>query len=281
MSKITYGWLAKGRKTVVDLLTMIGPNSVPTHIFQDMDMTWANELRSQLKSRGVKITFTVILLKAIAVAQQNYPATRSDLLPFGRMVTYEDIVAGFTIERNQDGDDTVFFGEIEQPAEKALVDIANDLTRYAQADTADLAPLELQNKYSRLPYFIRKAILSIGSVFPTIRVKCQKATFGLTTLGKYGVKAVLSPCICTSTFGVGVIEDRAVVVNGELAVRPMMTVTLNYNAKVVDQSQASKFLMEVTELMQGGLKNFLGDECVDFVSPKIVELLLSELETAA
>lgn len=249
----TFGKMPRGRRIVVDLLTMIAPTAVPCFLIRDIDVTWANVLKDRLKAEGSKITVTAILLKAIAVAQKNHPASRTELVPFGRTVTYEDIVAGFTVERMMRDEDTVFFGEIESPHEKSISRIAEELTQYVEDKPSSIAPLALQNIYSGLPYFLRRTILFIGQCVPAMRLKCQKATFGLTTLGKYGISSVLSPCICTSTFGIGTIEDRTVVINNRVEIRPRMTITYNYNAKVIDGQAAANFFKDVCDLMEGGL----------------------------
>ena len=259
MEKFTYGRLERGRKIVVDLLTMIAPAAIPSYLIRDIDMSWANQFKKNLDERGIKVTVTAILLKAIATAQKLHPASRSDVLPFGRIATYEDIVGGFTIERNVGGKDTVFFGEIESPHEKSICDIALELTKYARSKPSDLPPLALQSLYSGFPYLLRKLIMMIALIAPSLRLKCQKATFGLTTLGKYNVKAVLSPCICTSTFGIGTIEERAVPLDGKVCVRPIMTISFNFNAKVMDMATASAFLEDVCNLMEG--------RSVDWLSP--------------
>ena len=239
---------------------MIAPAATPCFLIRDIDVTWANLLKESLKRQGSKVTITAIFLKAIAVAQVNHPSTRSELLPFGRTVTYENIVAGFTIERSIRDEDTVFFGEIDAPHEKSVSKIAEELTQYVEDKPSTIAPLAMQGIYSGLPFFLRRIILFIGQCVPTMRLKCQKATFGLTTLGKYGISAVLSPCICTSTFGIGTIEDRTVVINNRVEIRPKLTITYNYNAKVVDGQAAANFFQDVCDLMEGGLSEQIAKE---------------------
>lgn len=258
----TFGKMPRGRRTVVDLLTMIAPGAVPCFLIRDIDVTWANSLKDRLKQEGSKVTVTAILLKAIAVAQKTHPGTRTELIPFGRTVTYENIVAGFTVERNVRDEDTVFFGEIEAPHLKSVSTIAEELTQYVEDKPSTIAPLVMQNIYSGLPYFLRRLILLTGQWLPSMRLKCQKATFGLTTLGKYGISSVLSPCICTSTFGIGTIEDRTVVIDNQVEIRPKMTITYNYNAKVIDGQAAANFFKDVCDLMEGGLsEQITAEEC--------------------
>ncbi len=258
----TFGKMPRGRRTVVDLLTMIAPGAVPCFLIRDIDVTWANSLKDRLKQEGSKVTVTAILLKAIAVAQKTHPGTRTELIPFGRTVTYENIVAGFTVERNVRDEDTVFFGEIEAPHLKSVSTIAEELTQYVEDKPSTIAPLVMQNIYSGLPYFLRRIILLTGQCLPSMRLKCQKATFGLTTLGKYGISSVLSPCICTSTFGIGTIEDRTTVIDNQVEIRPKMTITYNYNAKVIDGQAAANFFKDVCDLMEGGLsEQIAAEEC--------------------
>jgi pyruvate/2-oxoglutarate dehydrogenase complex dihydrolipoamide acyltransferase (E2) component len=253
LKSVSYSKFATGRKTVVDLLTMVAPRSVSAYLFRDIDMSWVGDVRSDFAKNGSRVTVTAMLLKAIAIAQKSHPTSRSELLPFGRIATYEEVVGGFTVERSEDGADTVFFAEIEEPDTKQLLHIAEELSRSATSDMDQLPPFAKQKIYAQLPYFLRRLILGIGTLIPALRLKCQKATFGLTSLGKYKMSMVLSPCICTSTFGIGTIEDRPVVVDGNIVVRPVMTISLNFNANALEISAAAAFLEDVCSLMEGSL----------------------------
>jgi 2-oxoglutarate dehydrogenase E2 component (dihydrolipoamide succinyltransferase) len=46
------------------------------------------------------------------------------------------------------------------------------------------------------------------------------------------------------------IEDRPVVVNGEIKIRPMMYLALSYDHRIVDGREAVTFLMRVKELLE-------------------------------
>jgi 2-oxoglutarate dehydrogenase E2 component (dihydrolipoamide succinyltransferase) len=50
--------------------------------------------------------------------------------------------------------------------------------------------------------------------------------------------------------GMHKIEDRPVVVNGAVEVRPMMYVALSYDHRIVDGSEAVRFLVQVKELVE-------------------------------
>lgn len=251
--------MAVSRRTIFDLIKIIDGNTKPGYMIGDFDMTWAEELRARLKARGHKTTVTAIFLKAIGVAQQWHPDSRTEILPFGRQVTYENIVAGFTVERMINGQPTVLLGEIADPHSKSIVEIAEELRPYGTEPIDSLRPLYLQNFFSKLPWFLRSIILYIGRSFPLQRLKCQRATSGLTSLGKLEVDALFCPCLCTATFGIGTMEERPVVKDGKVIVAKTMTVTLNYNLKAMDPVSAARFAGDVKHLMEGGLSEWIVD----------------------
>lgn len=222
----------------------------------DFDMTLANELVSAYKNQGIRSTVTCVLMKAIGLAQQNHPLSRTELTNFGRSVLYNDIVGGITVEREVDGKPVVFFGEVDSPHTLSIPEIAKAIKEYTEIAIMDSAPFALQEKFSGLPGFLRKWVLELGKTFPLMRLKAQKATFGLTTLGKHGIGFLCSPCICTSTFGVGTIEERVVVCGTDVRVSPVMTVSFNFDQRIIDVSSAASFLFEVRELVEGGLSDY-------------------------
>jgi pyruvate dehydrogenase E2 component (dihydrolipoamide acetyltransferase) len=86
------------------------------------------------------------------------------------------------------------------------------------------------------------------------------ATFGLSSLGKLGVKALIPPCASTSTFGVGEVEQRPVVCDGKIVIRPMMTITLNFDHRMIDGAPAARFLQDIKALLEGGLEQYVNEE---------------------
>lgn len=251
--------LPSSRRTVVDLLRIVGGKAVPAYIVIDLDSTWVNTFIQRSKNKGHRLTVTSILMKAIGLAQQNHPLSRTELTAIGKTVTYHDIVGGITIERDVDGQKTVFFGEIESPDTKSIYEIAHELREYSKVAIEKSAVLKLQGLFAAFPYFLRFSILKLGIAFPFLRLQCQKATFGLTSLGKFGMNTVLSPCICTSTFAVGTIEDRVTAKNNVLSIRSMMTVSFSFDHRVIDPNSAARFVDDVRRLMEGGLQPVLED----------------------
>ncbi len=80
----------------------------------------------------------------------------------------------------------------------------------------------------------------------------QGGSFTITNGGVYG-SLMSTPILNTPQVGIlGMhkIEERPVVVGGQIAVRPMMYVALSYDHRIVDGSEAVRFLVRIKELIE-------------------------------
>jgi pyruvate dehydrogenase E2 component (dihydrolipoamide acetyltransferase) len=80
----------------------------------------------------------------------------------------------------------------------------------------------------------------------------EGGTFTISNLGMYGVEnfiAVLNPPQ-VAILAVGAIEETPVVRNGEVVVRPLMSLTLTCDHRAVDGSVASEFLGTVRSMLE-------------------------------
>ncbi|HEY3268113.1 MAG TPA: 2-oxoglutarate dehydrogenase complex dihydrolipoyllysine-residue succinyltransferase [Armatimonadota bacterium] len=77
-------------------------------------------------------------------------------------------------------------------------------------------------------------------------------TFTITNGGVFG--SLLSTPILNSPqvgiLGMHKIQERAVVVNGEIVIRPMMFLALSYDHRIVDGAEAVRFLVKLKELIE-------------------------------
>ena len=77
-------------------------------------------------------------------------------------------------------------------------------------------------------------------------------TFTLSNLGMYGIdafSAIITPPQA-AVLAVGRIADRVVPVNGQPGIRPMLTLTLSSDHRVVDGAQAAAFLADLANAIQ-------------------------------
>jgi pyruvate dehydrogenase E2 component (dihydrolipoamide acetyltransferase) len=76
-------------------------------------------------------------------------------------------------------------------------------------------------------------------------------TFTISNLGMFGIdafSAIITPPQA-AVLAVGRIADRVVPVNGLIGIRPILTMTLSSDHRVVDGAQAAAFLKDVAETL--------------------------------
>jgi pyruvate dehydrogenase E2 component (dihydrolipoamide acetyltransferase) len=84
------------------------------------------------------------------------------------------------------------------------------------------------------------------------------ATFTISNLGMYQVDAFTAIIVPpqAAILAVGSIADRVVAVGGEPAIRPMMSLTLSSDHRVIDGARAAQFLNDLAEAIRDPQKHF-------------------------
>ncbi len=82
------------------------------------------------------------------------------------------------------------------------------------------------------------------------------STFTLSTLGMFGVEWFTANINHpeSAILAVGAIVEKPVVVDGEVTVRPMMTVTLTYDHRIIDGADAAKFMRTLKSYIEDPIR---------------------------
>ena len=192
----------------------------PTVTFNlGIDMTELKRLREQLKSDDVKVSYTDLLVKIVAKALTEFPLLNCSV--DGNKIIYKHYVnMGVAVAL----DNGLVVPNVRDADKKTLSEIS-----------AEVKELAAKAREGRLPM----DALSGG-------------TFTITNLGMYGIES-FSPIINqpeVAILGVNTMEDKVVVVNGEICVRPIMNLSLTADHRVVDGSVAAQFLQRIKKLME-------------------------------
>ena len=191
------------------------------HFFvsRDIDVSALKSARDSMVPKieelhGVKMTHTDLIVAAVARALRKHPRMNASW-DNGRITVHQEINVGLAIA-------------VENAVVAAVVH---------NADRASIGEIAKQriDKASRA----RANKLSPGDI--------SGATFTISNLGMFNVDAFTAIIVPPQVgiLAVGAIVDRVVVVDGMLAVRPMMTVTLSSDHRVIDGASAARFLNDV------------------------------------
>ena len=192
----------------------------PTVTFNlGIDMTAMKAYREQLKSKDIKVSYTDLLVKFVAKALTEYPLLNCSV--DGNNIIYKNYVNMGVAVALENG---LVVPNVTDADKKSLTEIS--------AEVKELASLAREGK---LP-----------------PEKLQGGTFTITNLGMYGIES-FSPIINqpeVAILGVNTMEDKVVVRNGEICIRPIMNLSLTADHRVVDGSVAAEFLQRVKSLME-------------------------------
>ena len=210
--------LTSTRKTIARRLTEAW--QIPVFQLQaSADMTRVNSLVARLREEGTKATITDVLTKVCAAGLLRHREVNAQWTDEAILV-FPTANVGIAVATPQG----------------LIVPVIRSAERLRLA--------EIATARSDLVTRAREGKLQ--------RADLEDGTFTISNLGMYQVEsftAVLNPPQA-AIVAVGAIEDRAVPAGGEIAVRPMMTLTATFDHRAVDGAPAAEFLQTVKELLE-------------------------------
>jgi len=216
--------LTQIRKTIARRLTeSIGP--IPTfYLTMEADLTRTAELRQAMTEAGneFKVSFNDIILKAVATALARHPEVNAHWLG-DRVRQFHRVHLGMAVAI-EDGLITPVLFDADRKGLGELSQEARDLA--AKARARKLTP----NEYT-------------GS------------TFSVSNLGMFGIDqftAIINPPE-SGIIAVGAVEEKPVVVDGQVVVRKRVRFTMSCDHRVIDGATGARFLQDVRRMLENPL----------------------------
>jgi 2-oxoglutarate dehydrogenase E2 component (dihydrolipoamide succinyltransferase) len=219
--------MSRRRQTIARRLVEAQHTTASLTTFNEVDLSAVMELRKRrqdefVKKHGVKLGFMSFFTKAVIGALKAFPRLNAE-------IQGDEIV----LKRYYDVG-------IAVGAEEGLV-----VPVIRNADRKSFA--ELEKEIGELGKKARDGKLTLEEL--------QGGTFTITNGGTFG--SMLSTPILNppqvGILGMHNIVERPVAVNGEIVIRPIMYVALTYDHRIVDGSEAVRFLVTVKHLLEDPL----------------------------
>ena len=216
--------MPKLRQTIARRLKEAQNAAAMLTTFNEVDMKAVMDLRTKYKDvfekkHGVKLGFMGFFTKAVTHALKEIPAVNAEI----------------------DGTDIIYknyahIGVAVGTDKGLVVPVVRD------ADQMSIAAIE--KEIGRLGIAARDGKLSIADM--------QGGTFTISNGGVYG--SLLSTPILNAPqsgiLGMHKIQERPVVLGGQIVIRPMMYLALSYDHRIVDGKEAVTFLVRVKESLE-------------------------------
>ncbi|WP_225412178.1 pyruvate dehydrogenase complex dihydrolipoamide acetyltransferase [Stigmatella hybrida] len=207
------------RKVISQRMSEVKPGVPHFYLTVDVEMDAAMKIRDEAKALESKVSVNDIIVKAVAVALRRSPKMNvslqgNNILQFATA----DVGIAVAIE---DGLITPIIKDADQKGLQTISSEARELAERARKKA--LKPEEYTG----------------GSIT-------------VSNLGMYGIDqfvAVINPPQA-AIIAVGAVADKAVVRDGQLAVRKILTVTLSGDHRVIDGATGAEYLRELKNLLE-------------------------------
>jgi len=216
--------MSKLRQKIAERLKESQNTAAILTTFNEVDMTAVMALRAEYKDafekkHGVKLGFMSFFVKACVTALKELPAVNAEI----------------------DGTDIVYknfydIGVAVGSPQGLVVPVLRE------ADHLNLAQVE--KGIGELGVKARDGKLAIADL--------MGATFTISNGGVYG-SLMSTPIINppqSAILGMHKIQERVMVIGGEMKIRPMMYLALSYDHRIIDGKEAVTFLVRVKELLE-------------------------------
>ena len=212
------------RQTIAKRLKDAQNTAAMLTTYNEVDMKAVMDLRAKYKDvfekkHGVKLGFMGFFTKAVTHALKELPAVNAEI--DGTDIIYKNFChVGMAVGTDKG----------------LVVPVIRD------ADQMSIA--EIEKELGRLAKSARDGSLSMADM--------QGGTFTITNGGVYG-SLMSSPILNapqSGILGMHKIQDRPVVVGGQIVIRPMMYLALSYDHRIVDGKEAVTFLVRVKESLE-------------------------------
>jgi pyruvate dehydrogenase E2 component (dihydrolipoamide acetyltransferase) len=215
----------------------------------EVDMTQAQALVQQWRTTGIKVTYTHVIVRAVAMTLQQHPELHQ-LVVGNRRLYPQQVDIGLSVAGQ------TFVAPVmvlPDAGNKDLAAIAQEvITRSPEIKAKEAEELAVLRQWGGIIPFswLRQAILRL--LTRRISFKRQVAgTFQVTCLPEVDA---LVPFMfnTTAVLGVGRVSDRVVAVNGEPVVRPTAILSCCVDHKVWDGARAAQFMTTLRHILEAG-----------------------------
>jgi len=211
--------LSTMRKVIAQRMAEVKPGVPHFYLTVDVEMDAALKIREEAKALESKVSVNDIVIKAAAVALRRSPKMNRTFQG-DHVLQHKNVDVGMAVAI-EDGLITPVILDADQ---KTLSQISTESRELAErARRRALKPQEYTG-----------------------------GTIAISNLGMYGIDsfvAVINPPHA-SILAVGTVSDRAVVRDGQPAVRKMMSVTLSGDHRVIDGALGAEYLKELKALLE-------------------------------
>jgi pyruvate/2-oxoglutarate dehydrogenase complex dihydrolipoamide acyltransferase (E2) component len=225
------------------------------HGLLEVDVTRARAfLREHKAKTGESLSFTAFLIACLAKAVEEHKAVQAMRLGRKRLILFEEVDVYTPIERDVAGQKEIMPHIIRAANRKTFREIHQEI-RAAQVQ--DVAQAWEVIKAIHWPWLLLlpafRVMVWITERSPQVWKK-YRGTVGLTAVGMFGKGAEWGIPLPSHSLWitVGGIGEKPVLVDGHIAMRDYLSLTISFDHDIIDGAPAARFTQRLKELIESG-----------------------------
>ncbi len=227
------------------------------HGLLEVDVSKARAyLREHEAKTGESLSFTAFIMACVAKAIDEHKAVQAFRKGSNHLILFAEVDVLTYIERDVAGQKQIMPYIVRAANRKTFLEIHHEI-RAAQVQ--DMAKVEVggAKALQSLPAFLFRpffwVVSWIGRRYPQVWKK-NWGTVGITSVGMFGKGAGwgIPPTEPTLTIIVGGIGEKREVVDGQIAIREYLSLTISFDHTLIDGAPATRFAERLKELIESG-----------------------------
>ncbi|KTG10277.1 dehydrogenase [Haloprofundus marisrubri] len=238
------------RRGTVDYMRMAGRRS-NIHGLVEVDVTEARRrIRRIEEQTGERLSFTAFLTFCLAATLDDEPTLQAYRDWRGRVHVFDDVDVNVLVETSVDGDPIGVPHVVKAANRRSLRSVHNEI-RSVQQSPDFARQSRMESAFFGLPGVIRRQMWRLPQLSPR-RWKNLAGTVAVTSVGMFGTGGGwgVSPTNYTLQLTVGGIATKPALVDGELATREYLSLTVTFDHDVVDGAPAARFVDRLRERIE-------------------------------
>ena len=225
------------------------------HGLTEVDVTLARQvLRDHKAKTGESLSFTAFIISCLARAVAENKMVQACRRGRNHLALFDDVDVAVSVEREIEGQKQPIVYIIRAADKKSFPEINREI-RAAQAKPFEQF-WEGFNFFSKLTLWVFSGIWPFFWWFLRNNPNLQKkygGTVGVTAVGMFGQGAGWGiPVSYHTQVTIGGIATRPALVDGQVAIREYLCLTLSFDHDIVDGAPAARFSARFKELIESG-----------------------------
>jgi pyruvate/2-oxoglutarate dehydrogenase complex dihydrolipoamide acyltransferase (E2) component len=228
------------------------------HGLIEVDVTRARTFMREHKAKtGETLSFTAFIITCLAKAVDENTSVQAYRQGRKRLCLFEDVNVNTQIERELDGQKTAIPSTVRAANRKTFREIHDEIRAAQGQDVAQAAEGMGFKAFPFLPPVLFRigwwVLWRIGRTSPQVRTKYM-GTVGITAVGMFGKGAGWGIPLTGHTLSItlGGIAEKPGVVDGQIALREYLSLTMSFDHSIVDGAPAARFIGRLKDLIESG-----------------------------